>query len=298
MVKKLSEREIKRLGLVEGTVSSIANVGLFALKLWVGMMTGSVAMVADAWHTLSDTVTSVVVIIGFWLSGKPGDEKHPFGHGRAELLGSIIIGTLLFVVGANFLKESYFHLRNAVPVGFQTLSVVVFAASAVFKEALAEFAIWAGKRTNSRSLIADGWHHRSDAVASTLIVIGSFLGNRFWWIDGVLGILVALLIVYAAFEIIRDTANVLLGEAADTALTKRILALVQEEAPDATLVHHIHVHRYGVHIEVTLHVHLPDGYSLKQAHDIATNLETLLRKKLDVEPTIHLEPVSETSLVK
>ena len=191
MTKKLSEREKKRLGFLEGTISSIANLILFVLKIWVGTMTGSIAMVADAWHTLSDTVTSGVVLIGFWIAGKPRDAEHPFRHGRAELLGSIIIGTLLLVVGANFLKEAFSQLRNAVTVSFKPLSVVVFACSAVIKEALAEFAIWAGRRTKAKSLIADGWHHRSDAIASTLIVIGSFLGSRFWWIDGVLGIAVA-----------------------------------------------------------------------------------------------------------
>ena len=293
----MDELQKRKLGLAEGIISSVTNVALFGVKIWVGMLTGSVAMIADAWHTLSDTVTSLVVIFGFWVSGKPGDRDHPFGHGRAELVGSVVIGTLLAVVGVTFLRESFTQLRSGAAVHFSTLSVVVFACSAVFKEALARFSIWAGRKADSKSLIADGWHHRSDAIASALIVVGSLLGRRIWWIDGVLGIAVAALILYAAVEIIRDTAKVFLGEAAGAKLTQDIMDIVQQEAPDVVMVHHIHVHRYGHHAEVTLHVHLPDNYRLKQAHDVVTSLETVLRTTLKVEPTIHVEPLSETPLV-
>ena len=93
----------QQLGYLEGWLSSVLNVVLFGLKLWVGMMAGSVAMIADAWHTLSDTLTSVIVLVGFWISGKPKDKEHPFGHGRAELIGAIIIAILLALVGFSFL---------------------------------------------------------------------------------------------------------------------------------------------------------------------------------------------------
>jgi cation diffusion facilitator family transporter len=123
-------------------------------------------MTADAWHTLSDTLTSVVVILGFWISSRLEDEEHPFGHGRAEVIATIIIATLLAVVGINFLKDSIQQLIVQRSASFSTVGLVVFAISVVIKEGLARFSIWAGKKTDSKSLIADGWHHRSDALAS------------------------------------------------------------------------------------------------------------------------------------
>ena len=152
----------QQLGYLEGWLSSVVNTLLFALKLWVGMAVGSVAMIADAWHTLSDTITSAVVLAGFWVSGRPRDKDHPFGHGRAELIGAVIIATLLGLVGINFLKESYMQLREAERVHFNTFGILAFGVSVIIKEALAQFSIWAGKKVKSQALVADGWHHRSE----------------------------------------------------------------------------------------------------------------------------------------
>lgn len=282
--------EKRRLGYLEGILSVILNTVLFLFKLWVGLAAGSVAMIADAWHTLSDTLTSLVVILGFWISSKPGDREHPFGHGRAELVASVIIGTLLGVVGANFFKDSLSQLQHHQSAVFGTASIVVFSISVAFKEALAQFSIWAGRKTNSQALKADGWHHRSDALASALIIVGALLQKRFWWIDGALGIGVSILILYAAYGIIREASNSLMGEQPDAETTSRILALVKEEAPVATDVHHIHMHRYGDHIEATLHARMPQTMSIAEAHRIASLLETRIRDELGIEPTIHLEP--------
>ncbi len=152
----------KKLGYTEGIVSIIVNTLLFGIKIWVGLAASSVAMTADAWHTLSDTLTSLVVILGFWISSRPKDEEHPFGHGRAEVIASVVIATLLAVVGVSFFKNSVHELIVRQNANFTTLSLVVFAVSAVIKEGLARFSLWAGKKTKSQSLIADGWHHRSD----------------------------------------------------------------------------------------------------------------------------------------
>ena len=286
----------KTLGLLEGYLSSGVNVALFAAKIWVGLAVGSVAMVADAWHTLSDTMTSVVVIVGIWLGGRSKDSDHPFGHGRAELIGAVIIGTLLFVVAANFLKESVLRLSGAETARFSAISIAIFAASAVIKEALAQFSIWAGRKTGSKSLVADGWHHRSDAIASALIVAGAVLGRRVPWIDAALGLAVSALIFWAAIEIIRSTATTLLGESADASMVENIHGIISSTAPQAGSPHHIHIHRYGDHIEVTLHVTLPADYTLDAAHEISDRIDQRLRGELAVEPTIHLEP-AETQAV-
>lgn len=285
--------EKQKLGYLEGWISAILNIGLFGLKLWIGIVVGSVAMVADAWHTLSDTLTSGIVIFGFWVAAKPKDKKHPFGHGRAELIGAMIIGILLGIVGLNFFKESYLRIMHAHSVQFKSIGILIFALSALLKEGLAQFSIWAGKKIKSKALIADGWHHRSDAIASLLIVIGALLGRYFWWIDGVLGIMVSLLILYAAFDILKQTANSLIGEEIEDGLVENINEALSEIAPEISSAHHFHSHRYGDHEEVTMHLRMPGEYSLSEAHALATKVEKRLRKKFQIEPTIHFEPAKD-----
>ncbi len=281
-----------RLGFLEGTVSIVVNTILFLLKLLVGLRLGSVAMVADAWHTLSDMLTSFVVILGFWIASTRADKRHPFGHGRAELVASVIIATLLGVVGVNFLHESAVRLMARKAVAFSLQALVVFGVSAVVKEALARFSFWAGKQTNSLSLAADGWHHRSDAAASLFIVIGAVLGLKFWWMDAVLGIGVSLLILHAAFDILRSSASSLLGEAHDPDLENRLNAIVQKHLSPDSSVHHIHVHRYGNHSEVSFHVRMPSDTHLLESHEKISAIEKDVNSTLSMEATIHTEPLS------
>jgi cation diffusion facilitator family transporter len=281
---------IRNLSYLEGGLSAVVNTGLFGLKLWAGVTTGSIAMIADAWHTLSDTFTSLILIVGGWISGKPKDTRHPFGHGRAEIIVAIVIGTLLGFVGLNFLRESYLQLKARPQILFGNTSLLIFGVSVVLKEGLAQFAIRAGKKNDSRALIADGWHHRSDAVASALIVIGALVGKYLWWIDGVLGILVSVLILYAAFEIFREAASVLMGEGVDHDFVRRIRESITRVEPEVSDIHHIHAHRYGEHIEVTLHVRIRGSISLNEAHETASRMEEALKKELNIEPTIHVEP--------
>lgn len=279
------------LGFIEGWLSVVINIFLFILKFWVGIKASSVAMKADAWHTLSDTITSLVVLFGFWISRRKPDEQHPFGHGRAEAIGAVIIATLLFIVGATFLKESIHRLMVRQGLIFTSLAIIVFLASALIKEALASFSIWAGKKIDSQSLIADGWHHRSDAVASALIVIGTVLGRSYWWIDGVAGILVSLLIFYATYDILRVASSTLIGERPDRSLKQKLLQVIGRVAPIITDVHHIHVHKYGDNVELTFHIYLPDYITLKQSHEIATKIEDAIKRELNMETTIHFEPL-------
>jgi len=279
------------LGYVEGILSAVVNSGLFILKLWTGMAVGSVAMIADAWHTLSDTLTSLVVIIGFWISGKPSDSKHPFGHGRAELIVALVIGTLLGVVGVGFMKESVVNImKHARPPAFTLFPIVIFAVSVVVKEGMAQFSQWAGRKINSKALIADGWHHRSDAIASALIVVGALLGKMVWWIDGAMGIGVSLLILWAAFDVLRTSANDLLGEEVDSGLASNICSIISEIAPEAGCIHHMHMHRYGSHREVTLHLRMNGDSILQKVHEVTDRIEAHLRQKLDIEATVHAEP--------
>lgn len=287
ILRKLSKTKI---GYLEAIVSIVINTSLFGLKLWAGLVSHSVAMIADAWHTLSDSLTSMVVMLGFRLSSKPADQEHPFGHGRAELVASIVIGTLLVVVGVNFTKESINRLLHFKSVSYPKIAIIVFVISTLLKEGLAQFSFYLGKMIKSTSLVADGWHHRSDAIASFLIVVGAFLSRHFWWIDGVLGIFVSLLIIYAAYHIVRKNTSDIIGEALSENLIQEISQIVYHFSDEISDVHHFHLHKYGEHSELTFHIRLNPKISIESAHELTRNIESLLQEKYNYHVTIHVEP--------
>jgi len=272
-------------------VLSIAvNVVLFAIKYVVGLTVASVAMQADAWHTLSDIFTSVMLLLGLWIAMRPPDPEHPFGHGRIEPIVALVIGTLLAIVGFNFLQDSLLRLQDTTVTEYSHLSILVFGASVLVKEAMAQYAIRMGRNMGSDAIRADGWHHRSDALSTLIIVGGALVGQHYWWIDGALGILVSLFIFYASYTIFREVTDLLLGECPSEHLRRRIIATVTQTSPEAQQVHHLHLHRYGDHIELTLHLYLPSGMPLIEAHAVADRVETALRDELAIETTVHLDP--------
>jgi len=279
----------KKLSYIEGWLSIIVNVLLFGLKYWAGIVTGSIAIIADAWHTLTDSISSIILLIGVKISSKPADEKHPFGHGRAEVIASLVIGVLLAIIAFSFLQESIEKLKNRETVVFGTLAIVVTIISIISKEALAQYAIWADKKTGSTVLKADAWHHRSDAISSVIILVGIFLGKYFWWIDGVLGIIVALLIFYATYEIFGDSINPILGTSPDKNLVQKVEHICHR-INSMTQAHHFHIHEYGNHTELTFHIYLPNEICLNEAHKISEEIEEEIKINLGIESTIHMEP--------
>lgn len=284
-----------KLAVTEGWLAIISNTILFVLKYWAGIVTGSIALIADAWHTLTDSVSSVIVIISAKISQQPADEKHPFGHGRADLVSSVIIGVLLIVIGFNFILESVEQLKGGEAVVFGKIAIIITIISIVTKELLAQYAFWAARKTQSPILKADGWHHRTDALSSVVVLVGIFLGRFFWWIDGVLGLIIALMIFYAAYEILRDSINRLMGEIPDREMVRQINEIIFNLNLDVC-PHHFHMHRYGSHIELTFHILLDPNLLLEQSHEIATKIENALRDKLDIESTIHMEPTNKKGL--
>ncbi len=279
-----------KLTRIEGWLSVIINILLFAFKYYAGIATGSIAIIADAWHTLSDSFSSILVLFGIKAARKPADQEHPFGHGRAELVTSIIIGALLGIIAYSFIAESIAKLNKGETVEYGTLAIVATVTSIVMKELLAQYAFWAGRKVKSTMLKADGWHHRSDALSSVVIMIGIFFGNYAWWIDGVLGIFVALLIGYAAFEIIRDSFNQILGIVPDKTIIDNITKICKDYGGEEVMAHHFHLHEYGDHKEMTFHIRLHPKITLDQAHDIASKIELRVAEELEITATIHMEP--------
>jgi len=279
------------LGYLEGVLSIILNTLLFGLKYWVGVKTFSIAIIADAWHTFSDSLTSLVVIMGFKISSIPADKEHPFGHGQAEVVSSVIIGTMLAIVGFNFLIASVQRFNNQQSAVYSTLAIIVFVISVIVKEGLAQFSIGAGKKNNARSLIADGWHHRSDALVSLMILVGIFTGRYFWWVDSVMGIIVSLVIFYTTYIILKESVSTLIGKEPAEDFKKEIEKIVTENMSQDVLLHHLHCHKYGDNKEVTFHIRLPAEMKLGEAHRISEKLENKIREKMEIETTIHIEPI-------
>ena len=282
------KNETKKLSYIEGIGSIVINVILFILKYWVGVMTGSIAIIADAWHTLSDSMTSVVVILGAKISSKPADDNHPFGHGRAESVASIIIGVLLFIVGSNFLYDAIQVLRSKETAVFTMSAIVIFILSVIIKEAIAQFSFWAYRKTKSSSLKADGWHHRSDAIASAIILFSIVIGKHLWWIDGAFGIVVSVIIVYTAFDIIKEASQPILGKKPDPANVVQIRKVARNH--NLKQIHHIKEHSYGSHLEYTMHVCMQKNTPIHGAHEILRKFKDDLREKLKIEATVFIEP--------
>ena len=280
-----------KAGYTEGTVSIITNSILFALKIWVSIITGSIALAADAWHTLSDSLSSIVVVIASKLGSKKADKEHPFGHGRWEQIASIFIAFILGMIAFGFLETSTTQLRNREKIEYGTIAIVVTIISIVVKELLAQYAFYIGRKTGNSSVKADAWHHRSDALSSLVVLAGILFAKQFWWIDGVLGIIIALMLFYATFVILKEAINKILGEKPEPDLIAEITNDIKSIYNDDLHIHHFHVHNYISHKEITFHIRLNKELSIGSGHNIATKIEEIITEKYKMTATIHVEPL-------
>jgi len=281
----------RRAGYLEGVVSIIVNTALFAAKFYVALLHNSAALLADSVHTLSDSLTSVVVIVGFWISYRPADREHPLGHGRAEAVATVVIGTLLASVAAELFQASIGKILSRESLLFSWYIIAVLATSAITKEAMARWSMWLGRRYEAQPLVADAWHHRADATASTLLAISIALGREVWWVDGVLGLVVSSFILYTSIRLVAGGSRELLGTGPTEKEVETLKKLAYSSSDKVADVHHIHVHRYGTHTEVTLHIRLDGKTTLEEAHEISSNVERRIKEELGWEATVHPEPV-------
>jgi cation diffusion facilitator family transporter len=286
-----------KAGYVEGSVSIVVNFALFALKLWASIITGSIALAADAWHTLSDSLSSVVVIIAAKLASRKADKEHPFGHGRWEQIASIFIAFILGMIAFVFIDASVreFLDRQRFSV-FGKVAVIVTAASIVVKELLAQYAFYIARKTGNSNVKADGWHHRSDALSSVVVLIGIFFVDKFWWIDSLLGFIIALMLLYAVFEILKEAITKILGEEPDKKLIDDITNEINSIYKDDLNAHHLHIHNYISHKEITFHIRLRKDITIGEGHAIATEIENAITKKFDMTATIHVEPLQQSEI--
>ncbi|MFV0590969.1 MAG: cation diffusion facilitator family transporter [Draconibacterium sp.] len=284
--------ERKKYNLRAGWLSIIGNIVLSGFKYWAGISTGSLALVADAWHSISDVITSAIVLIGGKISRKPADSDHPFGHGRAEHIASIMIGVILALVAFDFIISGIEKFGTREHTHYSTLAWIAIITSIVVNELMTQYSFWAGKKIKSTMLIADGWHHRTDALSSIIVLIGVALGSSFWWTDAVLSIIVALLIGYASYEILSKEITSLLGESPSEELLVSLSETAQRSSSVPLYIHHINLHNYGHHTEMSCHIKLPPEMSLEEAHEICTGIEKIIKKEFGYITTVHPEPIT------
>jgi len=275
---------------IGGVISIITNTALFALKYWAGITSGSVALMADAWHTLSDSISSAVMMIGVKLSSKKPDKKHPFGHGRWENIAAIFIGLMLAIVSYQFFVDAIVNIKEGKSANFGIIAIIVTIVSILTKETLAQMSFRIARKTKNTAMRADGWHHRSDALSSVVILIGIFLQKYIWWIDSALGIIVSLILIHAVYDIIKDAISKILGEEIPENVITDVKGLIKNNYDQDLGAHHFHCHNYGEHKEITFHIKLDPKMTIEEGHNICDNIETEIKKDLNITATIHIDP--------
>ncbi|SVA32045.1 uncharacterized protein METZ01_LOCUS84899 [marine metagenome] len=281
-----------QIGIFQGWVSTTVNLVLFIFKLFIGLMTGAVSLIADAIHTLSDVITSLIVIWGFTQAKKPADMGHPYGHGRAEYIATLIISILLCVAGIEFIETAVHRIQNPILIISDWWMVIILGLTIIIKEITARYAEFLSSKIASGLLHADAWHHRTDAISSVLVLMALIAGNfGYPSIDGWAGLFVALILIYTGFDIARDSVDDLIGKPPDIMQLDAIREIALS-VPGALGVHDISVHSYGHDRFVNIHAEINAKKSAAEAHDISEEIESRLEKAMGVEPTVHLDPVN------
>ena len=280
-----------KIGVFQGWISVLVNSVLFILKLLIGIIVGAVSVIADAVHTLSDVVSSIVVIWGFKQAEKPADVEHPYGHGRAEYIATLIIAILLCVAGIEFIEASIDRIQNPEQVAAEWWMILILMVTIILKEITARYAEFLSSKIASGVLHADAWHHRIDAISS-IMVVAAMIAGKYGYpvVDGWAGLGVALFLIFTGFEIAKDAVDDLIGKPPTMEDVENIRNIVMN-INGVLGAHDITIHSYGHDKFVSVHVEIDADKSTAEAHDISEEVEHKLHDALGVEPTIHMDPV-------
>ncbi|MGG7178147.1 cation diffusion facilitator family transporter [Clostridium paraputrificum] len=283
-------------GMLGGIIGIIVNLVLFLIKLSVGLLASSIAVMADAFNNLSDAASSVITIIGFKMADKPADAEHPFGHGRMEYVSALIVAFMVMLVGFQFVKSSFERILNPVGIKFETIPFILLVISIALKLWLSKFNKFVGNKIDSSALKASSVDALGDVFTSSCVAV-SFLASNFtdFPIDGYFGILVALFIVYSGFSLVKETINPLLGEAPDPELVKEIKRMVLSYEY-ITGVHDLIIHNYGPgRCMASIHAEIPADISIIKIHEVIDDAEREISDKLNLYLVIHMDPICVTS---
>lgn len=283
----------ERYGVLSGGVGIFLNLLLSLGKFFAGVVTGSIAVTADAFNNLSDAGSSVVTLVGFKLAGQKADDGHPFGHGRIEYLAGLLVSLLILMVGVELGKTSIEKIIQPQEVAFSILSVGILVCSILIKLWMSLFNRKLGKRIHSAAMQATATDSLSDVVATSAVLAGTLIGHfAHVSIDGWIGVVVAVFILRAGWGAAKDTLNPLLGTAPDPELVKAIQQLVLSHE-QVVGMHDLVIHDYGPGRRMcSFHAEVPEGDDIMEAHDAIDHIEREIQEKFGIETTAHMDPIA------
>ena len=292
----IKNRPAKEQRQAYGTLCSIVgiclNVCLFAGKYFAGMLSGSVAITADAFNNLSDAGSSFITLAGFLYAGKTPDSEHPFGHGRFEYVSGFVVAIAILMMGFELLKTSFSKILHPEAVDTSLLAMGILVCSILVKIYMYCYNHYIGKKLDSDAMQATAMDSLSDTIA-TSVVLAAMIIMRLTSInvDGFGGLLVAIFILYAGIKAVKDTMDPLLGKAPDQTFVREIRAIVMSH-PKVHGIHDLIVHDYGPgRVMISLHAEVPAHGDILALHDEIDNVEKELHDKLGCEAVIHMDPI-------
>ena len=280
-------------GVLCGAVGIFLNVLLFAAKYLAGTLTGSIAIVADAFNNLSDAGSSIITLLGFKLASKKPDRDHPYGHGRFECIAGLVVSFVILMMGFDLAKTSVTKIIHPEAVDFSILSICILIGSILVKLYMSLYNRAVGKRINSAAVLATATDSISDVCATTMVLaatlIARFTGVN---IDGWAGAIVSLVILWAGYNAAKDTIDPLLGQAPDPEFVQRIADIVNRY-PEVVGIHDLAVHDYGAgRVMISLHAEVPSSGDIMALHDVIDTIERDLQDELNCSAVIHMDPIS------
>lgn len=298
------EKYIRKRKIVAVTlIGSCANFLLLVFKFVAGVLGHSSAMIADAVHSLSDFVTDVIVLLFIHISSKPKDEGHDYGHGKYETLATTIIGIVLLCVGVGLFWDGTnkifgFYFRNEQLESPGTIAFIAAIASIVMKEFLYRLTLFVGKAENSQAVIANAWHHRSDAFSSigTMLGIGGaiLLGENWRVLDPIAAVIVSILIVKVSFQLVIPAINDLLEKSLPVEVEDEILSVINEVS-EVKNPHNLCTRRIGNDFAIEVHIRVDGQITVSRAHELTKEIEEKLRLKFGpaTHIVLHVEPIKD-----
>lgn len=294
--EELSDPDVRRrYGVLTGAFGIFLNLLLFAFKLFAGTLSRSVAITADAFNNLSDAGSSVITMIGFRLASQKPDTEHPFGHGRFEYIAGLLVSAAIVLMGFELLKSSVQKVIHPEPIDFSLTAIIILAVSVAVKLYMAFYNARIGKAISSPTLLAARNDSISDSAATGLVLIASLIAKYTGvMIDGPMGILVSVFVLYSGIRSAKETIAPLLGTPPEPEFVKRIEDIVNS-FDGISGIHDLVIHDYGPGRRmISLHAEVPmkAGDDVFEVHDIIDNAERALSRELGCDATIHLDPVA------
>lgn len=291
--KNVEEGKVREAySLLAGALGVVLNLVLFAVKLPIGMISGSIAITSDAFNNISDMGSSLITIIGMRLAGRRPDREHPFGHGRLEYVSALIVSFIILLVGFELLKESLAKLWDPEPVSLSPALVVILLLSVLVKLWMFLYNRKLGARINSSVLRATASDSLNDVITTSATIGAVLLGTVVSWpVDAVAGLAVSLLILYSGYSIAKDTIDLLLGGKPDPELVKKLGDMVLK-GKGIVGVHDLIVHDYGPgRLMASVHAEVPDDGDVTAIHESIDATEQRILHELGVPIVIHMDPI-------